>query len=151
MRSKLMGFGLWLVLQPGLLHAEEFRIPVPIATIYPRDLITQDMLTDRAMNLSSSSAAAIVTARFSLVGKVARQTLLAGSPVLASAVEAQKLVSNGSQVKIVFQNDGISIFAFGQAMQNGVVGEIIRVRNLDSGITISGTVQADGSVRVGET
>ena len=37
----------------------------------------------------------------------------------------------------------------GAAMQDGSIGDIVRVRNSDSGVTVSGSVQADGTVSVG--
>jgi flagella basal body P-ring formation protein FlgA len=40
------------------------------------------------------------------------------------------------------------ITAQGVALQNGGLGEIVRARNLDSGIIISGTVMQDGTLRV---
>ena len=34
-------------------------------------------------------------------------------------------------------------------MQDGSIGDVVRVRNSDSGVTVSGAVQPDGSVKVG--
>ena len=56
----------------------------------------------------------------------------------------------GAQVKIVFQQSGVSIVAFGAALQAGAAGELVRIRNADSGAAVSGVVQPDGSVRVGD-
>jgi flagellar basal body P-ring formation protein FlgA len=36
----------------------------------------------------------------------------------------------------------------GSALQDGSIGDIVRVRNDDSGVTVSGAVQPDGSVQV---
>jgi len=38
--------------------------------------------------------------------------------------------------------------AFGTALQSGSVGALVQVRNLDTGVTITGIVEGDGSVRV---
>ena len=35
-----------------------------------------------------------------------------------------------------------------RALQDGAVGDVIKVRNSDSGVTVSGAVQPDGTVRV---
>jgi flagella basal body P-ring formation protein FlgA len=51
-------------------------------------------------------------------------------------------------VRIVFQEGGLVITTYAAALQNGRVGDLVRVRNLDSGVTVSGTVLPDGSVRV---
>ncbi len=58
-------------------------------------------------------------------------------------------MTNGAKVRVVFEQDGLVIETYAAALQAGGVGEVISVRNLDSGLTISGTIQADGSVRVG--
>ena len=42
-----------------------------------------------------------------------------------------------------------SISTYASALQAGGVGDVIPVRNTESGITVSGTVQIDGTVRVG--
>jgi len=40
------------------------------------------------------------------------------------------------------------ISASGTPLQDAAIGDLIKVRNIDSGITVSGTVMADGTVRV---
>ena len=90
----------------------------------------------------------VVWDRADLVGKVARRTLLPGRPIPAIAVEEPRAVSTGGQVTLVYDREGLSIVAKAQALQNGFVGQVVQVRNLDSGLTITGVVQADGTVRV---
>jgi flagella basal body P-ring formation protein FlgA len=135
-----------LALAPTPLAAAEVTLPVPVVTIYPGDTIRDGMLTDR--EFAENGGPAIVDERLALVGKVARRTLLPGKPIPVGAVEDARVVSNGAQVKIVFQEGGLVITSYAAALQNGRVGDLVRVRNLDSGVTISGTVLIDGSVRV---
>jgi flagellar basal body P-ring formation protein FlgA len=40
---------------------------------------------------------------------------------------------------------------FAMALDNGAVGDTIRVRNADSGTIISGVILPDGSVSVGDS
>jgi flagella basal body P-ring formation protein FlgA len=86
--------------------------------------------------------------RAGLVGKMARRTLLPGRPVLAAAVNNARAVTNGAEVRLVYIDDGLTIVASASALQDGAVGDMIKVRNVDSGLTVSGTIQPDGSVRV---
>ena len=127
--------------------AQESVLPVPTVTIYPRDVIRDDMLEDRSI---ARPIGAFLESRRALVGKAARATLLPGRPIPAGSVEDVKLVTLGAQVRIVFQQSGVSIVAFGAALQAGAAGELVRVRNADSGTVVSGVVQPDGSVRVGD-
>jgi flagella basal body P-ring formation protein FlgA len=86
--------------------------------------------------------------RADLVGKVARRTLLPGRPIPSIAVEEPRAVSTGGQVQLVYQQDGLIIVTTAQALQNGYVGQMVQVRNLDSGLVVSGVIQPDGAVRV---
>jgi flagella basal body P-ring formation protein FlgA len=79
---------------------------------------------------------------------VARRTLLPGRPIPAIAVEEPRVLSVGGPASLVYEQDGISIVTTGQALQNAYVGQLVQVRNLDSGLVVTGVVQADGAVRV---
>ena len=131
----------------GPLAAAEMALPVPTVTIYPGDTIRDAMIADRDV-ADAGAGPAVIDDRLSVVGKVARRTLLPGKPIPVGAVEDPKVVSNGAQVRIVFQEGGLVITTYAAALQNGRVGDLVRVRNLDSGVTVSGTVLPDGSVRV---
>jgi flagella basal body P-ring formation protein FlgA len=127
-------------------------LPVPVITIYPGDVIKDDWLADRDFPAArGTSNSTVVTSRAAIAGKIARRTLLPGSPIPLSAVAYPKLVANGAKVRLVFEEGPLAITAYGIALQAGSAGDVIPVRNLASGMTVSGTVQADGSIRVGGT
>jgi flagella basal body P-ring formation protein FlgA len=142
--------GLWMMSCVNAPRAADSnQMPVPTVTIYPGDAIKDAWLVDR--NFPESVAAkkgGWIASREPLVGKIARRTLLPGAPIPLNAVAEPKTVANGAKVRIVFQEDGLTITAYGAALQAGGVGEMVSVRNLDSGLTVLGTVQSDGSVRV---
>ena len=46
---------------------------------------------------------------------------------------------------------GLTITTYAAALQAGGVGDLIKVRNPESGIVVTGTVQPDGSVRVSDS
>lgn len=81
-------------------------------------------------------------------GLVTKRTLLPGRVILVSALREPFLVSRGTTVQMVFDNGSLVIRASGTPLQDGAAGELIRVRNKDSGVTVSGTVMADGTVHV---
>ena len=89
-----------------------------------------------------------VEQRSLIVGKVARLTLLPGHAIPFYGVSNRKLVANGTEVKLIYSEGGLVIMTTGAALQDGSIGDIVRVRNSDSGVTVSGAVQPDGSVRV---
>ena len=124
------------------------RRPVPAAVIYPGDIIRDGMLTDAEFPDAISSGG-YATNRTMLVGKVARRTLLPGQAIPANAVGEPKLVTIGARVRLVFKEDGLVISTYASALQAGAAGDFITVRNMESGITLGGTIEPDGSVRVG--
>jgi len=123
-------------------------LPVPVAVIYPGEVIRESMLVERAFGAGAGGS--VAETKSALVGKVARRTLLPDQPIPPIAVDAPKVVSINAPVKIVFDEGGMVIIAYGSALQPGAVGDLIRVRNQDSGLVVTGRVQADGSIRVSE-
>ena len=125
------------------------ELPVPVATIYPGQLIEPDLIVQKKFPDSFTSRFAVVEEPANLIGKVAKRTLLPGQPILALTIAEQDLVTRGKPVQIVFQHGALTIVAQGTTLQSGGAGDLVRVRNVDSGIIVTGTVQADGTVRVG--
>lgn len=128
--------------------AQERILPVPLAIIYPGDPIRESMLGEKVF--AGGMDGSVVDSKSALLGKVARRTLLPDQPIPSYAVDAPKLVAINAPVRIVFDEGGLVIIAYGSALQAGAVGDLIRVRNQDSGLTVSGKVQPDGSIRVSE-
>lgn len=129
--------------------AAGLSLPVPATTIYPGEIIDDAMITERPVQPSQVGRMMVVPDRSELVGKVARRTLLPGRPVPMIAVAEPDLVARGAPIEIVFQEGGLTILAQAMTLEAGSAGDVIRVRNLDSGLIINATVQVDGTVRVG--
>lgn len=129
--------------------AAGLSIPVPTTTIYPGQIIDDGMITDRSVTPSQIGRMQIVPQRSELVGMVARRTLLPGRPVPVIAVAIPDLVPRGAAIELRFEEGGLSILAQATALEAGSAGDVIRVRNSDSGLIINAVVQSDGTVRVG--
>jgi flagella basal body P-ring formation protein FlgA len=129
--------------------AEGMLLPVPNVTIYPGDIVRESWLVDRDFSASAfPPRGGVIDSRNALIGKIAKRTLLPGIPIPANAVGEPRLVSNGEKVRVVYSEGGLTITTYGSALQAGGAGDVVSVRNLDSGLTISGVVQPDGSIRV---
>ncbi|BAF86631.1 MULTISPECIES: flagellar basal body P-ring formation chaperone FlgA [Azorhizobium] len=133
---------------PAIPEPASIVLPVPAVAIYPGDTISDSMLVDRAYSVSPSDRVAVATSRQALIGKVARRGLQAGTPIPVNAYADPQVVSRGHLAPVVLQEGGLTISGFAMAMEDGSVGKIVRLKNLDSGLIIAGTVQSDGSVRV---
>ena len=70
-------------------------------------------------------------------------------PISINAVGEPRLIADGQKVRVIFEQDGLIIEILCVSLQAGGAGDVISIRNLDSGVTISGIVQTDGTVRVG--
>jgi len=124
-------------------------VPVPTVTLYPGEPISADQLTERRFRISSRSMHAVALSKDDVIGKVARRTLVAGQLIPQNAIETMKIVKRGVPVRVVFSENGLTIVTYAEPLQSAGIGEIVRMRNVDSGTVIVGTVQPDGSVLVG--
>jgi flagella basal body P-ring formation protein FlgA len=130
--------------------AQERVLPAPLVVIYPGETIRESMVGERSFGASGGAEGSVIDSKSALIGKVARRTLLPDRPIPAFAVDSPRVIAVNGAVKIVFEEAGLTIVAYGSALQAGGVGDLIRVRNQDSGLVVSGRVQPDGSVRVSE-
>ena len=147
----LLGLPAALGLLPSApaLAADEMMLPVPTVTIYPGDTIKESMLRLQSYPTTYRARAAVIDAQLAIVGRVARRTLLPGEPVPVNAVDDPRLVSRGTPTQMIFEENGLVITAVGAPLQNGGLGETIRVRNTDTNRIVLGTVMADGRIKIG--
>jgi len=142
--------GLWL--SAGLaaaqdLGAPDLAPPTPRVVIYPGDIIQNDMLSDLPAD-AARGVGPFAETRSAVIGKMARRTLLPDGAIPLAAIDIPRLVVNGATVSLVYIDGDLSISAVGMALQDGAAGDSVRVRNDDSGVTVTGVVQPDGAVRV---
>jgi flagella basal body P-ring formation protein FlgA len=143
--SLVLATGIASVAQAG---DESVRYPVPATAIYPGDVIRDEMIMDRNFAPNIQGASAFINDRASLVGRIARRTLLAGHLIPINGLEDLKAVTRGAVVKVLVEDDGLIIVTYATSLQSGSAGMMVQLRNLDTGVTIRGIVQQDGSVRI---
>lgn len=120
---------------------------VPTATIYPGETVTASRLEEVPVtnpNLTGDYARAVGE----VVGLISTRTLLPGRTISVSSLREPYAVSRGSNVRLTFTIGNLTISAAGTPMVDASIGDVIRVRNLDSGTIVSGTVMADGTIQV---
>ncbi len=142
----LASLAIWLA--PGLgARAQDAALPTPKVVVYPGDIIRDDMIADLPAQ-TATGYGPFAESRSDVVGKMARRTLLPGAAIPLAGVDNPRLVANGAEVELVYKEAGLTIVTSGSAMEDGKAGDVIKVRNSDSGVTVTGAVQPDGSVRV---
>ena len=136
-------------LAPAASDAAEIMLPVPTVTIYAGDTIKESMLRLQAYPATYRGRQAVIDAPLAIAGRTARRMLLPGEPVPVNAVDDPRLVSRGAPTQMIFEENGLVITAVGAPLQNGGLGETIRVRNTDTNRIVLGTVMPDGRIRIG--
>lgn len=83
-----------------------------------------------------------------VVGLLSKRSIATGATLHAGLLKQAKLVKRGSRVEIVANFDGLEVRMRGEALSDGGRGDRIRVKNLNSGRVISGTVVGGGTIHV---
>jgi flagellar basal body P-ring formation protein FlgA len=83
-----------------------------------------------------------------IVGLTVKRRIRNLQPVLPAQLEQPILVTRGQQVLMIAEQDGIEARMLGEALKNGRKGELIKVKNLSSGRTVTAMVEDIGSVRM---
>lgn len=133
----------------GCAFAAHVRFVVPTETIRYKEQINKHSLKYKMFAINPDAASRYVLDFSQIEGKVARGLLLKDHPILLSSLKDPVLVEQGKSIKLIVRGANLVITATGIPLQSGSAGDYIKVRNVDSGRTVSGTITKDGSVEVG--
>jgi flagellar basal body P-ring formation protein FlgA len=145
-RNAALAVAAALCLGAGPVIAQDTAV-VPTRVIYPGETVSAEQLNVVAVtnpNLSGGYA----RTKDEVVGMVTKRTLLPGRTIPTSGLREAFAVKRGASVRLTFAIGNMLISASGTPLTDASVGELIKVRNLDSGSIVSGTVMADGTVQV---
>lgn len=131
-------------------QAEEFVVVVN-RIVYPGETVATDAIEEVPFVRTGRISQPIVMRRGEIEGKVARRTILPGRLVPSGALREPYLVEAGAPVVVLYVHGALTISATAVPLQPGSVGDMVRLRNVDSGKIFTGVVMADGTVRVGAT
>jgi flagella basal body P-ring formation protein FlgA len=125
------------------------EVPVLCRSLQPDQVITaQDLVWQKipARRLSGS----ILTTTESIIGRQARNGhyLAAYTPLRKYDLVKPQAIKRGAIVTASLEQHGIYIQMQAKAMDNGAIGEEIRIMNIDSGKTLSGLVEGLNRVKV---
>jgi len=81
-------------------------------------------------------------------GKTLKRHLARGAVLTPATIAVTKVIKRGEHVNIMAETGGITVRAAGQALEDGGVGDIIRVKNLNSRKVIEARVEGPGRVKV---
>jgi flagella basal body P-ring formation protein FlgA len=124
------------------------QVAVADSIVATRTIRPQTVLSAEDFTLVAADIPGALTDPAALIGLEARVTLYAGRPIVASDVGSAALVERNQTVSLVFRSAGLSILTEGRALTRGGVGDQIKVMNLASRTTVTGTIETDGTVLV---
>jgi flagellar basal body P-ring formation protein FlgA len=124
---------------------------VATRTIYPGETIGAEALDEVPLKRGNRDLSAMAMLPGEVAGKVASRTLLPGRLIPLNSVREPYLVEAGAPVQVLLIQGALTISLSGVPLEPGAAGDLIKIRNLDSGAVFSGIVMADGTVRVGAT
>jgi flagellar basal body P-ring formation protein FlgA len=111
---------------------------------------SQTVLQLEDLVIAEASVPGGIAAIEAAVGQEARVALYPGRPILDSQIGAPALVERNQAVRMSYASGPLRIVTDGRVLDRAGAGEPVRVMNLTSRQTVSGTVAADGSIEVGQ-
>ncbi len=147
MKRTLTALILFSLVSGAAFAQEAVSVPVLLKPVKSGETITTENLTTHEIDRRNTFASTITNAG-DLTGTVATRALAAGQPINRLHVRAARAVMRDSSVRVVFNRPGISLAGSGKALEDGNVGEVVRIMNLATRTTLSGEVVADGVVEV---
>jgi flagella basal body P-ring formation protein FlgA len=132
-------------------------VPVKIAlmesvVVNRRPLVRGQALRADDLVLSEVDVSAVHKAYFTriedVVGLRSKRAIASGKTLHAGLLQAAKWVKRGNQVEIVAISDGLQVRMMGKALADGGRGDRVKVKNLNSGRVITGTVAGTGLIHI---
>ncbi len=147
-RNVLAAAALGLVPAAGSAGAADLNLPVPTVVVYPGQSVLERGVISARFTVPGNQLSAYVVEEGMLKDRLARRTLLPNQPILLSDLKSPDTVTVGVPVTIIYREEGLLITGKGVPLQSAQAGQAVRVRNMDSGVTISGVASEDGSIEV---
>jgi flagellar basal body P-ring formation protein FlgA len=129
------------VLAAGAVFAQSVQ---PVRAIRSQTVLQADDLT-----LDDETVPGALASIEDAIGKEAKVALYPGRPILEAQLGKPALIERNQVVRMTYMSGPLNIVTEGRALDRAAAGEPVRVMNLASRQTVSGTVAADGSILVG--
>ena len=128
----------------GQVH-KKVSVPVLSSAFVAGEMISEadiDYIQMREADLPTG----ILLADKQLIGMTPRRTASFGKPLQAGDLEMPKLVQKGQIVTLTLSGGGLYLSLQGKALQNGAMGDVVRILNTSSNRIVEGIVDGPQSV-----
>ncbi|MBO4520693.1 MAG: flagellar basal body P-ring formation protein FlgA [Alphaproteobacteria bacterium] len=127
------------------------QVPVAARDLKAGQIITADDILTKRVAQEASGRASDQTKAEDLIGKEVKRPLRSGQTIQTNDVRAQVMVAKGKIVTLNFAKGGIILSAQGKALENGGLGDTVRVMNSQSKTVVQGTVTGPETVSIHTT
>lgn len=124
------------------------KLPVARKTLTAGQVITESDLVLKSVREDSLRGNEALAKVEDLIGKEVKRGVRAGTPVGSDDVRTQVMVSKGKFVTLSFTKGGIMLTAQGKALENGGLGDTVRIQNMQSKSVVQGVVTGPETVTV---
>jgi flagella basal body P-ring formation protein FlgA len=128
---------------------QQIEVPVLNRRLHAGEVITPADLQWISVGDRGLAANAVYEAQ-ELIGRTPRRSLPAGAPVVAADLKRPTVIAKGALVTLILSTPNMRLTARGRALDEGAVGDTIRVANAQSRTIVAGVVLANGQVAVDE-
>lgn len=111
------------------------------------DILSMDTLTIKRMETTKLAGLTFNNAE-DLIGKRVIRPILPNTPITAEIVDNPPAIKKGDFIKIFVQAGNLHVVTKGIAKEDGYLGKIIRIKNIDSNKELYGRVEDSASVKV---
>jgi flagella basal body P-ring formation protein FlgA len=122
------------------------KVPVLNQTVKVGEVLTEEMLTVEKREMMN--ARDTVQSLSTLVGMQATRFLNAGQVVQFRDVKKEQVVKKGQMVKALVGNNTFEVAISAEVQEAGSVGEVVKVKNLDSHRVFAAKIVERGVVRI---
>lgn len=123
------------------------RIPVLAHNIGANDVVDESDLTWMSVP-TRQVRAGVVTEPEDILGLAPRRAQRAGQALRRVEFAAPIAVRKGGYVTMMLRHGALLLTTQGRALEQGAVGDMVRVQNMDSNQTLGGEIVAPGVVEV---
>ncbi|AKK19979.1 flagellar basal body P-ring formation protein FlgA [Candidatus Liberibacter africanus] len=140
-------FSLYMLCFNSVFSKEIDRTVVPSVVIAAGEVINDFQLKEVEVtnpNIKGSYARSIKD----VVGLVTRRTLLPDHIIPLSVLHRPYVIFRGTKVRLILLKGNMTISTFGIALSDASIGDVVSVRNSDTGVIVSGSAEDSNTVRI---
>jgi flagella basal body P-ring formation protein FlgA len=129
-------------------YETQIAVPVLNKRIDKGQMITAEDLTVRYVS-DYKVQPTIITDANKIIGMSPQRTISADRPIRGQELTKPTIVQKGTTVQMLFETPNMNIQTIGEALDDGGMGDVIRVRNHDSNNIVRAKILSNNQVMAG--